>query len=244
VFSEHGGDSDGSYLIAWLPDGLGGTVLRVLICDKLPVVRSGLRALLEGAGIEVIEATDSGLHAIMLARRIRPDVVITGLELLSLGGIELIRRLTDLDDMPSPRVVVYLMTDSDEVVSEVLHAGASGVLLWGTGREELVSAVHAAANGEAVLAPVVAQRLVDWFRRGHTEPEPGLSRLVSTLTPREREVLLLLAAGMQPDEIAGELFIGVTTVRTHIYRLRGKLDLKDRAQLVTFAYRAGLTQPA
>lgn len=219
-------------------------MLRVLICDKLPVVRSGLRALLAGADIEVIEATDSGLHAVMLARRVRPDVVITGLELLSLDGVELIRRLTGPDDVPSPRVIVYLMTDSDEVVREALHAGASGVLLWGTGREELVSAVRAAANGEAVLTPAIAQRLVDWFRRGHAEPEPTLSRLVATLSPREREVLLLLARGMQPDEIAGELFIGVTTVRTHIHRLRGKLDVRDRAQLVTFAYRAGLTQPA
>jgi DNA-binding NarL/FixJ family response regulator len=99
------------------------------------------------------------------------------------------------------------------------------------------------ANGQAMLAPAVALRLVNWFRRRDTQPEAALSKVVGTLTPREREVLLLLGQGMQPEDIAGKLFIGVTTVRTHIYRLRGKLDLKDRAQLVSFAYRAGLMRP-
>jgi DNA-binding NarL/FixJ family response regulator len=94
-----------------------------------------------------------------------------------------------------------------------------------------------------MLAPAVARRLVNWFRRRDTHPEATLSAVVETLTPREREVLLLLAEGMQPEDIADKLYIGVTTVRTHIYRLRGKLDLRDRAQLVSFAYRAGLMRP-
>ncbi len=220
-------------------------VLRVLICDKLFVVRNGLQALLATEpDIEVVETTDSGSHAIMLARMARPHVVVTGLELRGLSGVELIRQLTMDDRGPAPRVVVYSTSDADDVVSAVLHAGASGILTKDVGSGELVSAIRAAANGEAVLAPAVAQRLVDWFRRRDTQPDMSLHKIVGTLTPREREVLLLLAEGMQPEEIAIRLFIGVTTVRTHIYRLRGKLDLKDRAQLVSFAYRAGLMRPA
>jgi DNA-binding NarL/FixJ family response regulator len=220
-------------------------VLRVLICDKLLVVRNGLRALLESEpDVEVVDTTDSGTHAIMLARMARPHVVVTGLELRELSGVELIRRLTKDDHGPAPRVVVYSISDADDAVSAVLHAGASGILTKDAGRAELVSAIRAAANGEAMLAPAVAQRLVDWFRRRDTQPDATLGKVVGTLTPREREVLLLLAEGMQPEDIAVKLFLGVTTVRTHIYRLRGKLDLKDRAQLVSFAYRAGLMRPA
>lgn len=219
-------------------------VLRVLICDNLLVVRRGLRALLETEpDIEVVDLTDSGPHAVTLARTARPDVVVTGLELPGLSGVELIRQLTRPDRGPAPRVIVYSMNDTGDAVSQVLHAGASGVLLKDVGREELAYAIRAVANGEAMLAPAVAQRLVDWFRRRDTQPEAALSRIVGTLTPREREVLLLLAEGMQPEDIAGKLFIEVTTVRTHIYRLRGKLNLKDRAQLVSFAYRAGLMRP-
>lgn len=218
----------------------GVNVLRVLICEKSEVVRTGLQALLAGVtDIEVVEATDSGLHAAILVGRLRPDVVVTGLELLSLNGVDLIRQLTARSDGPIPRVVVYSSTDAEESVAEVLHAGASGVLLQDTGRAELVSAIRAVANGEAMFAPAVAQRLVHWFRNHDTRPEPGLNQEAEALTPREREVLLLLAGGLQPDEIACKLYIGVTTVRTHIYRLRGKLGLRDRAQLVSFAYRAG-----
>ncbi|MFY1671017.1 response regulator [Plantactinospora sp. WMMB334] len=220
-------------------------MVRVLICDKLPVIRSGLRAWLEHEpDVEVVDTTGSGPHAIALARRTRPDVVVTGLELLGLNGADMIRQLTSPDHGPAPRVIVYSVSDVDDVVGEVLHAGASGVLVKDADREELAYAIRAVAAGEAMLAPVVARRLVNWFRRRDTHPEATLSAVVETLTPREREVLLLLAEGMQPDDIAGKLYIGVTTVRTHIYRLRGKLDLRDRAQLVSFAYRAGLMRPA
>ena len=218
-------------------------MVSVLICDKLLVVRNGLRALLEREpGVEVVDTTDSGAHAIALARRVRPDVVVAGLELVGLSGADLIRQLTRPGNDPAVRVIVYSMSDADEDVREVLHAGASGVLFKDAGREELLYAVRAVASGEAMLAPAVARRLVDWFRRRDSRPDVALGRVVSTLTRREQEVLLLLARGMQPEEIAGKLFIGVTTVRTHIYRLRNKLSLKDRAQLVSFAYRAGLMQ--
>lgn len=218
-------------------------MLRVLICDKSPVVRSGMRSLLAmEPDIEVIDTTDSALRAVVLTRATRPDVVVTGLDLLSLSGVELIRRLTELGAGRSPRVVVYAMNDADDIVADVLHAGANGLLVKNAHRGELAAAIRAVANGDAVLAPSVARRLVDWFRRCDSRPDVALGRVVATLTRREQEVLLLLARGLQPEEIAGRLFIGVTTVRTHIYRLRNKLSLKDRAQLVSFAYRAGLMQ--
>lgn len=218
-------------------------MLRVLVCDKNAVVRSGLRALLDAEpDIEVVDTTDSGLHAMILARTVRPHVVVTGLELLSLTGVELIRRLTELGPDRAPKIVVYTDNNTDDAVSEVLHAGANALLAQGATREELIMAIRIVANGEAMLAPPVAQLLVEWFRRQTIRPEISLTEVVTTLTRREREVLLLLAQGMQPEEIARKLFIGVTTVRTHIYRLRSKLDLKDRAQLVSFAYRAGLMQ--
>ncbi|BCJ50697.1 DNA-binding response regulator [Actinoplanes sp. NBRC 14428] len=220
-------------------------VVRVLICDKYEVVRTGLRALLAPEpDIEVVDTTDSGLHAVLLARTHSLDVVVTGLELLSLSGLELVRRLAEQDAAPAPRVVVYAAGDTEESVADVLHAGASGFLVRDAGRVELAAAIRAVANGEAMLAPAVAQRLVNWFRSRDVRPEPALHREAESLTPREREVLLLLAGGLQPEEIAGRLFIGVTTVRTHIYRLRGKLGLRDRAQLVSFAYRAGFMSPA
>ena len=220
-------------------------MLRVLICDKFQVVRTGLRALLDSEpDIEVVDTTDSGLHAIILARTTRPDVVVTGLELLSMDGVQLIRQLNEEFDGHAPRVVVYSTSDAEESVAEVLRAGASGVLVQNTGSAELASAIRAVANGAAMLAPADAQRGVAGFGRRGMRPELALHREAESLTPREREVLLLLAGGMQPEDIARKLYIGETTVRTHIYRLRSKLHLKDRAQLVSFAYRAGLMQPA
>ncbi len=219
--------------------------VRVLICDTFPVIREGLRTLIDGeSDIEVVDTTDSGVHAIMLTRTLRPDVVITGLELRSITGIELVQRLTGEQLDPAPRVVVFSANDSDDTVTEVLHAGASGLLVQDASKAELISAIRAVAAGQAMLAPRVAQRLVDWFRRSDTHLDEVLRPVVAALTPRERQVLLLIGRGMQPEDIATSLSIGVATVRTHIYRLRCKLDLKDRAQLVSFAYRAGLMQPA
>jgi DNA-binding NarL/FixJ family response regulator len=228
---------------AWyLRRNLVKLMLRVLICDRSPVVRSGMGALLElEPDIEVIDTTDSAVRAVLLARTAQPDVVVTGLDLRSVSGVELIRQLTELG-AGSPRVVVYAMSDAADLVDEVLRAGANGLLVRDAHRGELAAAIRAVANGDAVLAPSVARRLVDWFRCCDSRPDVALGRVVETLTQREQEVLLLLARGMQPEEIAEKLFIGVTTVRTHIYRLRNKLSLKDRAQLVSFAYRAGLMQ--
>jgi DNA-binding NarL/FixJ family response regulator len=220
-------------------------VVKVLICEELPILRSGLRLLLSAEpDFDVLEATESGLHAMMLVRTHHPDVIVTGLALSSFSGLELIRRLQREPADSMPRVVVFSMSDSDETVTDVLHAGAHGLLIKTATPEELASAVRAAAQGQTMLAPSIAQRLVDWFRHRETKPEELLRPQVAALTSREREVLTLMARGMSTEEVATELCIGVTTVRTHLYRLRQKLDLRDRAQLVSFAFRAGMMRPA
>jgi DNA-binding NarL/FixJ family response regulator len=195
--------------------------------------------------ITVVGTADSGVQAIVLARTHLPDVILTGLRLHNLDGLKMIERLTKEPLDPQPKFVVFTMNDSDEVIDDILRAEVSGLLVKEATREELSSAVRAAARGHMVLAPQITQRLVDWYRRrGHRPGGDGLTPAITSLTPRERQVLMLLADGKGSDEIASELSIGVTTVRTHFYRLRTKLNLRDRAQLVSFAYRAGLVESA
>jgi DNA-binding NarL/FixJ family response regulator len=219
--------------------------VRVLICDELPVVRDGLRTLLESVpDIEVVETTGNGMEAIMLSRSLRPDVIVTDLKLEGISGLEMIRRLTKEDLEPPVRIVVFAMSDTDETMSDVLHAGASGLLGKDTSLTDLISAIRLAARGQTMLAPVVAQRLVNWFRDQRSPSEMVLEPMVSSLTQRERQVMLLIARGLSTDEIARELTIGVATVRTHVYRVRCKLGARDRAQLVSLAYRSGLMKVA
>jgi DNA-binding NarL/FixJ family response regulator len=217
--------------------------MRVLVCDRLLIVRHGLSSLLENeTDIELIEATGSGIDAMVLTRRHHPHVVVTGLNLDGISGLELVRRLNHEKLDPQPRFVVLSMEENEDTISTVLHAGVSGLLVKEVTREQLGSAVRAAANGETTLAPQVATRLVNWFVQQEPQVEAPLRPVLDSLTAREREVLTLFARGLSVEEVATELFIGTTTVRTHVYRLRCKLRLRDRAQLVSFAYRAGLVQ--
>lgn len=219
--------------------------VRVLICDELPVVRDGLRTLLGSVpDIEVIETTGNGMEAIMLSRSLRPDVVVTDLGLEGMPGLEMIRLLSKEDVDPPLRVVVFAMSDTDETMSDVLHAGASGLLGKDASLADLISAIRLAASGQTMLAPVVAQRLVNWFRDRRSPSEVVLEPMVSTLTQRERQVMMLIARGLSVNDIARELTIGVATVRTHVYRLRRKLGARDRAELVSFAYRSGIMKVA
>jgi DNA-binding NarL/FixJ family response regulator len=215
--------------------------MRVLVCDRLSIVRHGLSALLEQeADIEMIATTGSGIEAMVLTRRRRPHVVVTGLDLDGMSGLELVRRLNQETIEPQPRFVVLSMLENEDIMSTVLHAGVHGLLAKEVTREQLGSAVRAAANGGMTLAPQVATRLVDWFCRQEPLIEGSAHPGLESLTAREREVLTILAQGLSIEEAAAELFIGCTTVRTHIYRLRTKLGLKDRAQLISFAYQGGL----
>lgn len=216
---------------------------RVLICDEIPVIRDGLRTLLDSVpDIDVVDTTDNGMEAIVLVRTARPDVVVTDLSLRTISGLEMIRRLGKEDARPN--VVVFTGSDDDKTVSDVLHAGASCLLGKGASPQELIAAIRAAAEGRTMLASDIAQRLVAWFREQPQTVEPAPCPEVTELTPRERDVTQLLAQGMSTEEVARELTIGVATVRTHLYRVRTKLGVRDRAQLVSLAYRSGLIQPA
>jgi len=217
--------------------------IRVLICDELPVIRDGVRTLLDAVpDIDVIDTTDNGMEAIILVRTARPDVVVTDLNLRTISGLEMIRRLGKED--PRPNTVVFTGSDADKTVSDVLHAGASCLLGKDASPQELVTAIRAAAAGRIMLAPDFAQRLVTWFREQPDILESAPCPEVTELTPREREVTQMVARGMSTEEVARELIIGVATVRTHLYRVRTKLGVRDRAQLVSLAYRSGLIQPA
>ncbi|GAA0499151.1 response regulator transcription factor [Streptomyces olivaceiscleroticus] len=213
--------------------------IRVLICDQLPVIADGLKTLLDAVSdIDVIGTTHNGMEAIVLVRTMRPDVVVTDLSLQTISGLEMIRRL-DKEEAP-PNVVVFTASDTDKTVSDVLHAGASCLLGKDACPQELISAIQAAAAGRTMLAPKIAERLVSWFR---AQPEPQEAEAcpeVTELTPREREVTRMVAQGMSTEEVARELIIGEATVRTHLYRVRTKLGVRDRAELVSLAYRTGL----
>ncbi len=215
--------------------------IRVLICDELPVIGDGLRTLLDAVpDIDVIGTTDNGMEAIVLVRTQRPDVVVTDLNLRTISGLEMIRRVAK-EDTP-PNIVVFTESDADRTVSDVLHAGVSCLLGKDARPQELITAIQAAAAGQTVLAPSIAQRLVHWFR-AQPQPQEALTHPgADELTTREREVVRMVARGMSTEEVARELVIGEATVRTHVYRVRTKLGVRDRAELVSLAYRTGLLQ--
>jgi DNA-binding NarL/FixJ family response regulator len=220
--------------------------LRVLLCDDRLLVLDGLRLLLgRESDIDVVGATDSGLEAMALARQHLPHVVVVGPSLGAMPGLELVRKLGDEAVEPAPRMIVLTTRETDEGLSEALRSGASGLLADDVSRAELALAIRAVARGQAMLGPHAAERLMTWFRqenppdRDRPELPPGV-----VLTPREREILVLTAQGMSTEDIAARLYISTTTVRTHLYRLRSKLQLRDRAQIVSFAFRAGLVRDA
>jgi len=219
--------------------------LRIVVCDERPLVGSGVRTLLASEpDIEILAITDSGPQAVALARSKHPDVVVTGLRLRGLTGLDFILQLRGRSSEPEPPIVVYPISDLEGTLAEVIRAGVNGVLSEDASRTELVLAVHAVARGQAMLGNRVARRVLDWFRESGAPADGTLSPMLARLTSQEREVLLLTAQGMSIEDIAARLYIGVATVRTHLYRLRSKLQLRDRAQLVSFAYRAGLMTAA
>lgn len=217
-------------------------MIRVLIADDQALVRSGFRMILEArADLEVVGEAENGETAIELARELEPDVVLMDVRMPVLDGVEATRRL--LEAGSEARVIILTTFDLDEYVFEALRAGASGFLLKDVQPAQLVEAIRVVASGEALLAPSITRRLLDRFAASLDAslrtPPPELD----SLTPRELEILRLIAGGLTNAEIASELFVSETTVKTHVSSVLHKLNLRDRVQAVVLAYEAGLVRP-
>src|SRR3954447_17768621 len=214
--------------------------IRVLICDDQSLVRAGFRLVLENHDdLEVVGEAANGHQAVDGATRLRPDVVLMDIRMPDLDGIAATRRITER--LPA-RVLVLTTYDLDEYVYDALQAGASGFLLKDTPPAQLVDGIRAVAAGQALLGPTITRRLIAEFAR--------MSRARSTrppeldeLTPRELDVLRLVARGLSNAEIAAELVLGDTTVKTHVGHVLSKLGLRDRVQAVVLAYESGLVAP-
>ncbi|WP_425551975.1 response regulator [Fodinicola feengrottensis] len=211
--------------------------MRVVVADDQAVVRAGLRTVLNAApDIEVVGEAADGVQAAKLAGKLRPDVVLMDVRMPGTDGIEGTRLILALGD-PAIRVLVVTTFDLDRHVYDALRAGASGFILKDVEPEDLQTAVRTVHAGHSLFSPSVTRRLVGSFVPTDLGPDSGPA---GTLTAREREVLGLVATGMSNAEIANWLFLSETTVKTHVSRLLGKLALRDRVQLVIFAYENGL----
>ncbi|MFF5229036.1 response regulator [Dactylosporangium sp. NPDC000521] len=216
-------------------------MIRVMIVDDQAMVRQGFAALLAAQpDLVVVGDAPDGAQAVTMAREHAPDVVLMDIRMPVLDGIEATRRiLATAPGTHRPKVVILTTFDLDDYVFEALRAGASGFLLKDAPAAELVNAVRVVAAGDGLLAPSVTRRLIEQFaaRPKHTGQEPGR---LAALTPRETEVLRLVARGRSNAEIAEDLVVAEQTVKTHVSRVLTKLDLRDRAQAVVFAYETGL----
>jgi DNA-binding NarL/FixJ family response regulator len=222
--------------------------VRIVVVDDQEVVRAGFAALLgTQADFTVVGTAADGTEALQVCRDRHPDVVLMDVRMPTMDGVETTARLTaEASDGRGPRVVILTTFDLDEHVYDALSAGASGFLLKDVTAERLFDAVRVVAAGGALLAPTVTRRLIAEFarQRPRSAPEPSRGEaLTGVLTPREVEVLRLVAEGLSNSEIAGRLFLGEETVKTHVSRMLRKLGLRDRTQAVIAAYESGLVTP-
>jgi DNA-binding NarL/FixJ family response regulator len=211
--------------------------IRVLIADDQELVRTGFRKILESeSDLEVVGEAGDGGEAVEASLLLRPDVVLMDIRMPRLDGLEATRLLAG-----KTRVLILTTFDLNEYVYEALRAGASGFLLKDAPADQLVTAIRVLAAGEALLAPSITRRLIEEFAR--RPPASVRPPDVDALSPRELEVLRLVARGLSNAEIAGELYVGDATVKTHVSRILQKLNLRDRVQAVVLAYESGLLQP-
>jgi DNA-binding NarL/FixJ family response regulator len=215
-------------------------MIRVLIADDQALVRTGFRVILNAEpDLEVVGEAADGRETIEAVRTQRPDVVLMDIRMPNLDGIEATRRLAAAAH--APRVLILTTFDLDQYVYEALRAGASGFLLKDASAEELLQAVRVVAAGEALLSPSITRRLIaDYARRPPPNERPAA---LDELTPRELEVLRLIARGLSNRDIARKLVLGDATIKTHVARIFAKLDLHDRTQAVVLAYETGLVTP-
>ena len=226
--------------------------VKVLIVDDQSLVRAGFRMILDAEpDIEVVGEAADGLEAVLAARQTEPDVILMDVRMPNVDGLEATRRLLDglqatrrlVELRTTARILILTTFDLDEYVYAAIRSGASGFLLKDVRPSQLVDAIRVVAEGEALLAPAVTKRLLERFAATLPTPEERAPAL-ATLTERERDVLELVAIGLSNAEIAARLFLGETTVKTHVSSMLRKLDLRDRVQAVVLAYEVGLVRPA
>ncbi|MDN5746530.1 MAG: response regulator transcription factor [Nocardioidaceae bacterium] len=215
--------------------------VRVVLLDDQEMNRMGLRMVLESQpGIEIVDEADGGDTALDLLERVETDVVLMDVRMPRMNGVEATRRIREHED--APKVLILTTFDLDEYAYDGLRAGASGFLLKDTPVEDVAAAIKHIHNGDAVVAPSTTKRLLDHFTRSRPLASAGddVSVRLAELTPREHEVLRLIARGMSNTEIADELVLAEGTVKVHVGRILTKLGLRDRVQAVVLAYEAGL----
>jgi len=217
-------------------------VIRVAVADDQALVRSGFAVLLRSAAdLEVVGEAGNGQEAVDLVAASRPDIVLMDIRMPEMDGIEATRLIAASG--VDTRILILTTFDLDEYVFGALRAGASGFLLKDTPPEQLVAAIHVIADGEALLSPSITRRVISEFVKGTgPQPQAQFPRLAD-LTARELEVMKAIARGLSNAEIAKELFVSETTVKTHVARILMKLGLRDRVQAVVLAYEAGVVQP-
>jgi DNA-binding NarL/FixJ family response regulator len=216
---------------------------RVVIADDQALVRSGFRMILSAAGITVVAEAADGADAVAAVLKHRPDVVLMDVRMPEMDGLEATRRIVAAPAARGCRIIILTTFDLDQYVYAALTTGASGFLLKDASPEQLVAAVRMVRAGDALLAPSITRRLVERFAPRNTAG-PAVHGNLSELTRRELEVLRLLARGLSNAELAEELTLSEATVKTHVARILGKLQLRDRVQAVVLAYETGLAGPA
>jgi DNA-binding NarL/FixJ family response regulator len=218
--------------------------IRLLLVDDQDMVRAGLGLILRPYDdIEIVGEAIDGTEAVESARRLRPDVVLMDVRMPHMDGIEATRRLLAKGAAHHPRVLVLTTFDLDEYVYDALRAGAAGFMLKDEPPDRLAAGIRVVAGGESLLAPTVTRRLIEQFVHEPASEDFDAAK-VAELTEREREVFQFLARGRSNDEIAEELVLSRATVKTHVGNVFTKLDLRDRAQAVVFAYECGLVRPS
>ncbi|MGH2949137.1 MAG: response regulator [Solirubrobacteraceae bacterium] len=215
--------------------------VRVLIADDDELMRAGLRGVLsDDDTIEVVGQARDGRDAVYRTRLLKPDIVLMDVRMPDVDGITATRQV--LADVPEVRVVILTTFEQDDYIFGALSAGASGFLLKRTSPEDLIAAIHTVAAGDSLLSPSVTSRVIERMAR-HPAPDASRDERLDELTPRECQVLELVAGGLSNREIAGSLVIEESTVKTHVKRILVKLGVRDRVQAVIFAYESGLSAP-